>query len=127
MPGFRTELKRDQVLGGRRQNFVSGLSDQDHIFDPDSTFFRNVDAGLNRHDHPRGKFLGLAFAQPRRFMHLNSHSVPRGMGKKRVEARFPQHFPPCPVHFTCFHTRPYSSNRGELGLPDCLIHAAMRP
>src|ERR1043165_1696908 len=28
MPGFRTELKRDQVLGGRRQYFVSGLSDQ---------------------------------------------------------------------------------------------------
>src|SRR5947209_10629571 len=97
--GLPAELKRDQVLGGRRQDFMSGFSDQNHIFDSYSTFFRNVDAWLNRDDHTRHKFLGLAFGQSRRLMHLNSHSMTGRMGKKSVEPRFFQHFTPGAVHF----------------------------
>src|SRR5947209_20348022 len=82
------KLKRDQVLCGRRQDFVSGFSDKNHIFNADSTFFWNVDARFNRYDHPWRKFLGLALGQPRLLMDLDSHSVPRGMGKESVKAGF---------------------------------------
>src|SRR6267154_1565585 len=102
------KLKRDQVLCGRRQDFVSGFGDKNHIFDADSTLFWNVDAWLNRDDHPRRKFLGLALGQPRLLMNLDSHSVPRGMGKESVKASFFQHFPPGAVHFTGLHAWPYS-------------------
>src|SRR5882724_11418123 len=114
---FSMKLKRDQVLCGRRQDFVSSFGDKNHIFDSDSTVIRNVDAWLNRNDHPRSKLLGLALGQPGLLMHLNSHSVPRGMGKESVKASFFQYFPPGAVHFTGLHAWPYSSNRGQLRFP----------
>src|SRR6185437_12381787 len=86
------KLKRDQVLCGGRQDFMSGFSDKNHIFNADSTLFRNVDAWLNCDDHPRHKFLGLALGQSRLLMDLNSHSMPRGMGKESVKTRFLQYF-----------------------------------
>src|SRR6476661_10981123 len=111
------KLKRDQVLCGRRQDFVSGFGDKNHIFDADSTLFRNVDARLNRYDHPWRKFLGLALGQPRLLMDLNSHSVPRGMGKESVKALFLQQFTPGAVHFTRLYAWPHGSDRSELGFP----------
>src|ERR1041385_3007675 len=105
--GLPAELQRDQVLGGWRQDLMSRFSDQDHIFDSDSTFFRNVDAWLNRDDHTWHKFLGLASGQSRWFMHLNSHSMAGGMGKKSVEPCFLQYFTPGAVHFPGFHAWPY--------------------
>src|SRR5215467_5889027 len=104
-----TELKCYQVLGGRRQDFMSRFGNQDHIFDSDSTFFRNVDARLDNDDHSRRKFLGLASGQSRRLMHLNSHSVAGGMGKKSVESSFFQYFTPGTIHFAGFRPRPHSS------------------
>src|SRR5579859_403304 len=94
------KLKRDQVLCGRRQDFMSGFCDKNHIFDADSTFFRNVDARFNCNDHPWRKFLGLALGQPGLLMYLDSHSVPRRMGKEGVKARILQYFTPGAVHFT---------------------------
>src|SRR5262245_3576781 len=35
--GFTMELKRNQVLGGRRQDLMPCFGNQDHIFDSDST------------------------------------------------------------------------------------------
>ena len=94
------KLKRDQVLCGGRQDFMSGFSDKNHIFDADSTLFRNVDARLNRNDHPWRKFLRLALGQPGLLMYLDSHSMPRGMGKEGVKARFLKYITPGAVHFT---------------------------
>src|SRR6476646_5833473 len=121
------KLKRDQVLCGRRQDFVSGFSDKNHIFNANSTLFWNVDARLNRNDHPRRKFLGLAFCQPRLLMYLDSHSMPRGMGKESVKARFLQYFTPGAVHFTSLDAGRNCSNRSHLGFPHRFIHAPVRP
>src|SRR5258708_37766260 len=123
--GLPTELKRNQVLGGRRQDLMSRFSDKDHIFNSDSTLFRNVDPWLNGDDHTRRKLLSLALGQPRLLMHLNSHSMASGMGKKSIEPCFFQDFTPGVVHFPSFRTRPYRVDRSQLGLPHRLIHAAM--
>src|SRR5947209_7376602 len=109
MLGPPMELKRDQVLCGRRQDFMSGLSDQHHVFNPDTTLVRNIDAWLNCNHHPRRQLLGLASGQARRFMYLHSHSVAGGMGKELVVTSFLQHFPPSAVHFSCFHAWAHSS------------------
>ena len=110
------KLKRDQFLCGRRQDFVSGFGDKNHIFNANSTLFWNVDARLNRNDHPRRKFLGLALCQPRLLMDLDSHSMPRGMGKESVKARFLQYFTPGTVHFTSLDAGPRRQSK-QVALP----------
>src|SRR5258708_34504902 len=120
------KLKRDQVLCGRRQDLMSSFGNKNHIFDSDSTFFRNVDAWLNRNDHPWLKLLGLPLGQPRLLVHLNSHSVPRGMGKKSAKAGFFQYFSASMVHFAGLRAWPYRPDRGQLRFPHRLVHAPAR-
>src|SRR5579859_150465 len=121
------QLQLDQLFGGWGQDVMPGFSNQDHVFDPDSTFFWNVDAWLNRDDHSRLKFPGLALGHPRRLMHLDSHSMAGRVGKIRIEPRFFQHGPPGAVHFPRFHSGPDSFDGFKLCFSYCVIHAAMHP
>src|SRR6266700_751260 len=120
------ELKHNQVLGGRGQDLVARLSDQDHIFDSHSAIIWYVDAWFDRNDHPRRKLLGLPLGQTRRLMDFNSHSVASRVGKVSVISSFFQHLAPRTVHFTGFNARPHSFNRGKLGFPYRLVHSAVR-
>src|SRR5205085_7316632 len=81
-------LNLDQVLGGRSQNFVPRLSDENHIFDSNSAIAGYVNSRLNGDNHSWNKFLGLALGQARRLVYLDTHSVTCRVSKVRLIPRF---------------------------------------
>ncbi len=128
--GRTVTLARRQITDAYTSisSLVTGVStsrptagDHHHIFDTNAAFFGHINTGLNRDDHARFQPLGLALAQPRRLVNLQTYAMPGRVRKVSVELRFTQYRARRFVDLSCGYPRPDRSNARQLRLEHGLV------
>ena len=116
-----SELQRDQVPGGRCENFVTALGNQHHVFDPYPAFAGKIDAGFNGYDHSRPQLPFLYSGKTGRLVNLESDAMSRRMRKKRAPTVLFQPSPGYRIYFCESSARPHRLDGSLLRRSDRLI------
>src|ERR1051326_1035462 len=114
-----------ETLLERAKHLAPRVRDQHIVFDSYSPFARNINPGLDGHDHPRPKLLlvrGALLAHRRQLVNVSPDAVAESMSKPLPESGLLDDLPGHTVRLRCGDAWAQEFDRRHLGIEHDLVN-----